>query len=173
MYNTAHFLYFIDKYCQHTFLSLDIYMATTSSYFTMLTSVIFWHKLWTIDQHIYLFLKNYNNAHFILTSLATWLSHSSLVVSKHGLYVGGLGSIPTAITTRTAAGGDAEHVSLNHWLAPPYQGVKLVPAKCWEDSYRCWPWVGCKWLMSHHLKVMAHTKVGWVPCWELKCKVVR
>ena len=39
---------------------------------------------------------------------------SSLVVSKHGLYVDGPGSIPTAITTRTAAGGDAEHVSLNH-----------------------------------------------------------
>ena len=58
----------------------------------------------------------------------------SLVVSKHGLYVGGPGSIPIAVTTRTAAGGDAEHVSLNHWLAPPYQGVKLVPAKCWEDS---------------------------------------
>ena len=38
----------------------------------------------------------------------------SLVVSKHGLYVGGLGSIPTAINTSTAAGGDAEHVSLNH-----------------------------------------------------------
>ena len=41
-------------------------------------------------------------------------SCSSLVVSKHGLYAGGLGSIPTAVTTRTAAGGDAEHVSLNH-----------------------------------------------------------
>ena len=42
------------------------------------------------------------------------MSHGSVVVSKHGLYVGGPGSIPTAITTRTAAGGDAEHVSLNH-----------------------------------------------------------
>ena len=28
------------------------------------------------------------------------------MVSKHGLYAGGLGSIPTAITTMTAAGGD-------------------------------------------------------------------
>ena len=36
------------------------------------------------------------------------------MVSKHGLYAGSLGSIPPAITTRTAAGGDAEHVSLNH-----------------------------------------------------------
>ena len=36
------------------------------------------------------------------------------MVRKHGLYVGSLGSFPTAITTRTAAGGDAEHVSLNH-----------------------------------------------------------
>ena len=27
------------------------------------------------------------------------------------------------------AGGDAEHVSLNHWLAPPYPGVKLGLAK--------------------------------------------
>ena len=42
------------------------------------------------------------------------MSHSSVVISKHGLYVGGLGSIPTAVTTMTAAGGDAEHVSLNH-----------------------------------------------------------
>ena len=42
------------------------------------------------------------------------VSHGSVVVSKHGLYVGGPGSIPTAITTMTAAGGDAEHVSLNH-----------------------------------------------------------
>ena len=25
--------------------------------------------------------------------------------------------------------GDAEHVSLNHRLASPYQGVKLVPAQ--------------------------------------------
>ena len=40
--------------------------------------------------------------------------HGSVVVSKHGLYVGSLGSIPTAITTMTAAGGDTEHVSLNH-----------------------------------------------------------
>ena len=39
---------------------------------------------------------------------------SSVVVSKHGLYVGRLGSIPTAITTMTAGGGDAEHVSLSH-----------------------------------------------------------
>ena len=42
------------------------------------------------------------------------VSHSSVVVSKHDLYVGGLGSIPNAVTTMTAAGGDAEHVSLNH-----------------------------------------------------------
>ena len=40
--------------------------------------------------------------------------HGSVVVSKHGLYVGSPGSIPTAVTTMTAAGGDAEHVSLNH-----------------------------------------------------------
>ena len=42
------------------------------------------------------------------------MSCGSVVVSKHGLCVGGLGSIPTAVTTMTAAGGDAEHVSLNH-----------------------------------------------------------
>ena len=57
------------------------------------------------------------------------MSHGSVVVSNHGLHVGGLGSIPTAVTTMTAAGGDAEHVSLNHCLAPPYQGVKLGLAK--------------------------------------------
>ena len=38
----------------------------------------------------------------------------SVVGRKHGLYVSSPGSIPTAITTMTAAGGDAEHVSLNH-----------------------------------------------------------
>ena len=54
------------------------------------------------------------------------VSHGSVVVRKHGLYAGGLGSIPTAITTMTADGGD---VSLNHWLGPPYQGVKLGLAK--------------------------------------------
>ena len=42
------------------------------------------------------------------------LSRGSVVVSKHGLYVGSPGSIPTAVTTMIAAGGDAEHVSLNH-----------------------------------------------------------
>ena len=42
------------------------------------------------------------------------LRHSGLVVSKHGLNVGSLGSIPTAVTIRTAAGGDAEHIFLNH-----------------------------------------------------------
>ena len=42
------------------------------------------------------------------------LSCNSVVISKHGLYVGGLGSVPTAVTTMTSAGGDAEHVSLNH-----------------------------------------------------------
>ena len=51
------------------------------------------------------------------------------MVSKHGLYVGGPGSILTAVTSMKAAGGDAEHVSLNHWLASPYQGVKLGLAK--------------------------------------------
>ena len=47
------------------------------------------------------------------------MSCSSVVVSKHGLYVGILGSIPTAITTMAVAGGDAEYASLNHSLAPP------------------------------------------------------
>ena len=42
------------------------------------------------------------------------VSHSGVVVSNHGLYAGSLGSIPTAVNTMTAAGGDAEHVSLNH-----------------------------------------------------------
>ena len=43
-----------------------------------------------------------------------YVSHGSVVVSKHGLNVGSLGSIPTAITTMTSAGGDPKHVSLNH-----------------------------------------------------------
>ena len=53
-------------------------------------------------------------SHQKLYMMSTGVGHSSVVVSKHGLYVGHLGSIPTAITTMTAAGGDAEHVSLNH-----------------------------------------------------------
>ena len=68
----------------------------------------------------------------ILDTLENYKTHftcSSIVVSKHGLYAGSPGSIPTAVTTMTAAGGDAKHVSLNHWLASPYQGVKLGLAK--------------------------------------------
>ena len=42
------------------------------------------------------------------------VSCGNVVVSKYGLYVGGPGSVPTAVTTMTAAGGDDEHVSLNH-----------------------------------------------------------
>ena len=42
------------------------------------------------------------------------MSCGSVLVSKHGLYASGPGSIPTAVTTMTSAGGDAEHVSLNH-----------------------------------------------------------
>ena len=41
MYNTAYFLYFIDIYSQHTYLSLDIHIIITSANFTLLTSVIF------------------------------------------------------------------------------------------------------------------------------------
>ena len=61
--------------------------------------------------------------------IITVVSHGGVVVSKHGLYVDGTGSIPTAVTTMTAAGGDAEYVPLNHGLVPPYQGVKLGLAK--------------------------------------------
>ena len=46
--------------------------------------------------------------------LLSAVSHSGLVVSKHGLYVDSTGSIPPTITTRTAAGEDAEHISLKH-----------------------------------------------------------
>ena len=42
--------------------------------------------------------------HLISLTLSYIVSHISVVVSKHGLYAGGLGSIPTAITTMTAAG---------------------------------------------------------------------
>ena len=37
MYNTADFLYFIDIYSQHTYLSLNIHIIITSAYFTILT----------------------------------------------------------------------------------------------------------------------------------------
>ena len=79
----------------------------------------------------------------------------------------------TAITTRTTGWWRWWACLLKSLSCSTISSVKLVPAKCWEDSYRCWPWEGCKWLLSHYLKVMAHTKAGWVPCWELKCKVVR
>ena len=49
-----------------------------------------------------------------MSDITRYGSHGSVVVSKHGLYAGSPGSIPTAVTTMTAAGGDAEHVSLNH-----------------------------------------------------------
>ena len=46
------------------------------------------------------------------TSPSTYVGCGGLVVSKHGLYMGSLGLIPTAIVTGTGTGGDAEHVSL-------------------------------------------------------------
>ena len=48
------------------------------------------------------------------SSILGLVSQSSVVINKHGLYAGGPGSITTTVTTMTAAGGDAEHVSLNH-----------------------------------------------------------
>ena len=41
MYNTEGFLYSIDTYCLHTYLSDDIHMVTSSAYVMILTSVIF------------------------------------------------------------------------------------------------------------------------------------
>ena len=52
-----------------------------------------------------------------LTALDIYIpavSRGGAVVSKHGLYAGGPGSILTAITTMTAAGRDDEQVFLNH-----------------------------------------------------------
>ena len=94
------------------------------------------------------------------------LSRSGLVVRKHGLYVGGPGWIPTAITTRTAAGGDAEHVSLNHWLASTIPRCKIGTGKnIGRTDTWCQPCIGCKLpICTDHLKVIAHTKVGWVHC---------
>ena len=61
----------------------------------------------------------HTTAHFCSkNSFPAWIpsntvlrSCGSVVVSKHGLYVGSPGSILTAVTTMTADGGDAEHVS--------------------------------------------------------------
>ena len=58
--------------------------------------------------------KNLDTHKFCQRKWVWVVSRGSVVVSKHGLYVGGPGSIPIAVTTMTAAGGDAEHVSLNH-----------------------------------------------------------
>ena len=63
------------------------------------------------------------------SALNVIVSHGSIMLSKYPLQVGGPGSIPTANTIITSVDGDAEHVSLNHRLASPYQGVKLVLAK--------------------------------------------
>ena len=65
-------------------------------------------KIYTLFTYVYIYLQSVDV--YIYRIYTT--SRSSLVVSKHGLYAGGPGSIPTALTTRTAAGGDAEHVSL-------------------------------------------------------------
>ena len=51
------------------------------------------------------------------------------MVSKHGLYAGSLGSIPTAITTMTAAGGDAEHVSLKSLTCSTIPRCKIGTGK--------------------------------------------
>ena len=64
-----------------------------------------------IEDIIAIKLENHQDA---TSDHLPYVSHSSVVVSKHGLYVGGPGSIPTAVNTMTAAGGAAEHVSLNH-----------------------------------------------------------
>ena len=57
------------------------------------------------------------------------VSCGSVVVSKHGLYAGGLGSIPTAVTTMTAAGGDAEHVSLKSLTCSTIPRCKIGTGK--------------------------------------------
>ena len=55
----------------------------------------------------------------------------SKMVSKYCLHAGspGLTLTTTTAITITPAGGDVEHVSLNHRPASPYQGVKLLPVK--------------------------------------------
>ena len=64
MYNTVGFLSARDTYSHHMCLSHNIHMVTISTYVMILTSVTFGHRLQTIDQNTYLFLKNYNNEHF-------------------------------------------------------------------------------------------------------------
>ena len=71
----------------------------------MLLSCFFFHK--TVQQF---YIKDYDMSN---ETVKETIRYGSLMVSRHGLYVGSPGSIPTAVTTRTA-GGDAEHVSLNH-----------------------------------------------------------
>ena len=64
MYNTVGFLSVRDTYSHYMCSSHDIHVVTISTYVMILTSVIFGHKLQTIDQNMYMFLKNYNDAHF-------------------------------------------------------------------------------------------------------------
>ena len=57
------------------------------------------------------------------------VSRGSVVVSKYGLYGGGPGSIPTAVTTMSAAGGDAEHVSLKSLTCSTIPRCKIGTGK--------------------------------------------
>ena len=69
----------------------------------------------------------YECLYWLLYCYCGLLPCSGLVVSKHGLYAGGLGLSPTsATTTRTAVGRDVEHVSLN-----------LIPAEHRVGQYLC------------------------------------
>ena len=48
------------------------------------------------------------------------------------------------------------------WRVRPDQGVKMVPGKCGEGMNCSSPVWGVAINLSHHFKVMVHTKVGCV-----------
>ena len=87
MYITAGFVYVRDTYFHHMCLSHDIHMVTICTYVMILTSVIFGHKLQTIDQNIYFFLKNYNDVHFAYQLLWVYMAHEEIISETLKNYV--------------------------------------------------------------------------------------
>ena len=87
MFNTTGFVHVRDTYSHYMCLSHGIHMVTISTYVMILTSVIFGHKLQTIDQNICTFLKNYNDTHFAYQLLWVSIAHGELISETLKNYV--------------------------------------------------------------------------------------
>ena len=87
MFNTTGFVHVRDTYSHHMCLSHGIHMVTISPYVMILTSVICGHHLQTIHPNTYLFVKNYNNAHFAYQLLWMSIAHGELISETLKNYV--------------------------------------------------------------------------------------